>query len=103
MSARFRLIGKQSSRPHREPSQAILSMDRTNPKNAQILHIILGGPMGPVHPGCCIFATPRLPGGGPAAPRAPSQIFERLRLSSSPFFQESDLRIWVKNMFRVWS
>ena len=32
------------------------------------------------------FQPPRPPGGGPAAPRAPSLIFERLRLSSSPFF-----------------
>ena len=32
------------------------------------------------------WKPPRPPGGGPAAPRAPSQIFERLRLSSSLFF-----------------
>ena len=36
------------------------------------------------------FQPPRPPGGGPAAPRAPSQIFERLRLSSSPFFGVHD-------------
>ena len=32
------------------------------------------------------FQPPSPPGWGPAALRAPSQIFERLRLSSSPFF-----------------
>ena len=33
------------------------------------------------------FKPPRPPGGGgPAAPRAPCSILERLRLSSSPFF-----------------
>ena len=46
-----------------------------NPDSGSMKLFLLGGcrPPGP-------------PGGGPAAPHAPSQIFERLRLSSSPFW-----------------
>ena len=50
MSARSGLVGKKSSRPYLGPSEAIFSMDRKNPKNAKILPIFLGGPMGPIHP-----------------------------------------------------
>ena len=41
---------KKSSRPYLGPSEAIFSMDRKNQKNAKILPIFLGGPMGPIHP-----------------------------------------------------
>ena len=50
MSARSGLVGKKSSRPYLGPSEAIFSIDRNNPKNAKILPIFLGGPIGPNHP-----------------------------------------------------
>ena len=50
MSARSGLVGKKSSRPYLGPSEAIFSMDRKNAKNATSLPILLGGPMGPIHP-----------------------------------------------------
>ena len=50
MSARSGLVGKKSSRPYLGPSEAIFSIGRKNPKNAKILLIFLGGPMGPIHP-----------------------------------------------------
>ena len=56
MSARSGLVGKKSSWPYLGPSEAIFSIDRKNQKNAKILPIFLGGPMGPYSPGlgpCC--------------------------------------------------
>ena len=50
MSARSGLVGKKSSQPYLGPSEAIFSIGRKNPKNAKILPIFLGGPMGPIHP-----------------------------------------------------
>ena len=50
MSARSGLVGKKSSWPHLGPSEAIFSIGRKNRKNAKILPIFLGGPMGPIHP-----------------------------------------------------
>ena len=54
MSARSGLVGKKSSWPYNWPylgsSEAIFSMDRKNPKNAKMLPIFLGGPMGTIHP-----------------------------------------------------
>ena len=44
------------------------------------------------------FQPPRP--GGPAAPRAPSQIFERLRLSSSPFFWYQSFNAQVRQVRR---
>ena len=41
---------KKSSWPHLGPSGPIFCAGRKNPKNAQILPIFLGGPMGPIHP-----------------------------------------------------
>ena len=49
MSARSGLAGKKPSRPHLGPSQAIFCVGRKNPKNAKMLVIFLGGPMGPIH------------------------------------------------------
>ena len=49
MSARSGLVGKKSSRPYLGPSEAIFSIGQKNPKNAKILPIFLGGPMGPIH------------------------------------------------------
>ena len=56
MSATSRLVVKKSSWPYLGPSEAIFSIGRKNPKNAQKLPILLGGPMGPCSPGlgpCC--------------------------------------------------
>ena len=50
MLARSGLLGKKSSRPYLGPSEAIFSIGRKNGKNANILPIFLGGPMGPIHP-----------------------------------------------------
>ena len=50
MLARSGLVGKKSSWPYLGPSEAIFSIGRKNPKNAKILPIFLGGPMGPIHP-----------------------------------------------------
>ena len=50
MLARSGLVGKKSSRPYLGPSEAIFFIDRKNARNAKILHIFLGGPMGPIHP-----------------------------------------------------
>ena len=50
MLARSGLGGKKTSRPHLGPSQAIFSMDRTNPKISKNMSIFLGGPKGPIHP-----------------------------------------------------
>merc|ERR1711924_35842 len=49
MSARSGLAGKRSSRPHLGPSGPIFCVGRKNQKNAKILPIFLGGPMGPIH------------------------------------------------------
>ena len=50
MSARSGLVGKIHRGAYLGPTQAIFSMGRKNPKNAQNLPIFLGGPMGPIHP-----------------------------------------------------
>ena len=50
MLARSGLVGKNSSRPHLGPFEAIFSMGRTNAKNIRFSPIFLGGPMGPIHP-----------------------------------------------------
>ena len=41
---------KKSSWPHLVPFQGIFCVGRQNRKNAKILPIFLGGPMGPIHP-----------------------------------------------------
>ena len=41
---------KKSSWPYFGPSEAIFSIGQKNRKNAKILPISLGGPMGPIHP-----------------------------------------------------
>ena len=41
---------KKSSWPHFMPFQSIFCVSRENRKNAHILPIFLGGPMGPIHP-----------------------------------------------------
>ena len=46
MSATSGFVGKNSSWPHVGPFQANFSMGQ---KNAEILPISLGGPMGPIH------------------------------------------------------
>ena len=40
------------------PSRAIFCVGRKNPKNAKILPIFLGGPMGPIHPVWALSAYP---------------------------------------------
>ena len=64
MLARSGLVGKNSSRPHLGPFEAIFSMGRKNTKIEGILPISLGGPMGPIHPvwgnGCNIFSAYRM-------------------------------------------
>ena len=63
MSTRSGLVGKNSSRPYFMQFQAIFCMGRKNRKNAEILPIFLGGPMGPIHPvwgnGCNISSAIR--------------------------------------------
>ena len=54
MLARSGLAGKTPSRPHLGPSETIFSIGRKNLKNAKILPIFLGGPMGPI-PGIVIY------------------------------------------------
>ena len=68
MLARSGLVGKNSSRPHLGPSLAIFCVGRKNRKNVEVLPIILGGPMGPIHPawgnGCNISSATRMWGSG---------------------------------------
>ena len=41
---------KKTSRPYLGPSEAIFSIDPKNPKIDKKMPILLGGPMGPIHP-----------------------------------------------------
>ena len=56
MESQTGLVGKILRGPHLEPSQAIFSMDRKKSKNVKILPILLGGPMGPIHPAWALAA-----------------------------------------------
>ena len=76
MSARSGLVGKKSSRPYLGPSEAILSMDRKNPKNCKILPIFVYFPgVGPL-----LLSTR----GGEigSQPRLPSGVLESVRAAS---------------------
>ena len=81
MSARSGLVGKKSSRPYLGPSEAIFSIGRKNPKNAKILPISLGGPMGPLRPvwGTYQEVSRRGSGGGSQA------TYQEQNLASSPW------------------
>ena len=64
MLARSGLVGKNTSRPHLGPFEAIFPWAEKMQKNARILPIFLGGPMGPIHPvwgnGCNISSAIRI-------------------------------------------
>ena len=50
MSSSSGSVGNKFSQPYLGPSEVIFSMDRKNVKKGRKLPILLGGPMGPIHP-----------------------------------------------------
>ena len=64
MSARSGLVGTQILLALLGPSEAIFSIGRKNAKQCKVLHIFLGGSMGPIHPVWALAAIRKHMGGG---------------------------------------